>query len=208
MTPELQGLIETCLQHLPADGGGGCPPEKAMAMAEYIVAENITYSVEIGVYKGRSFFPQALAHRVTGGQIIGIDPYMKENAREKDLTPEMRATVDRLVDAWDTVETYVSNMRRIALWGLGNNALLLREPSESAVKYLPGDIGMLHIDGNHDMEFVAKDILFYLPKIKANGLIIMDDTDWESVRVCLPLLTTHCKLEADHGFWQVWRKTA
>ena len=182
MSPELRDLINTSLQHLPADGGGGCPPEKAFAMAEYIVSENITYCVEIGVYKGRSFFPQAIALRQTGGHIIGIDPYLKAAAREKDLTPQMRATVDKLIDEWDTIETYITNLRRISAWQLGNSATLLRESSEVASRYLPNDIGMLHIDGNHDIEFVAKDILLYLPKIKSNGIIIMDDTDWDSQR--------------------------
>ncbi|MYN09724.1 class I SAM-dependent methyltransferase [Pseudoduganella aquatica] len=206
MTPELRQLIDTALQHLPADGGGGCPPEKALAMAEYVVSENINYAVEIGVYKGRSFFPTALAQQSIGGQVIGIDPYLKSSARENDLTPEMKVVVNNIIDAWDTVDSYISNMRRIALWGLGNNAMLLRETSEVAVKYLPDGIGMLHIDGNHDIEFVAKDILYYLPKIKNNGLIIMDDTDWDSVRSCLPLLAAQCKLESEHGTWQVWRK--
>jgi hypothetical protein len=206
MTPELRAQVELSLQHLPADGGGGCPVEKALAMVEYIVAENIVYSIEIGVYKGRSFFPQALAHQQTGGQVFGIDPYLRSAAREKDLTPEMRIVVDKLIDAWDPLDTYIANLRRIPLWRLGNHAVLLRETSEVAVKYLPDDIGMLHIDGNHDIEFVAKDIILFLPKIKSGGLIIMDDTDWASVQSCLPLLSKDCDLEKDCGTWQVWRK--
>ncbi|WP_228895978.1 class I SAM-dependent methyltransferase [Pseudoduganella aquatica] len=83
----------------------------------------------------------------------------------------------------------------------------LRQLIDTALQHLPADgIGVLHIDGNHDIEFVAKDLQYYLPKIKSNGPIIMDDTDWDSVRSCLPLLAAQCKLESEHGTWQVWRK--
>jgi hypothetical protein len=207
MLNELHSEIEQCLQMLPADAGGGCPIEKALAMADYIVTENLTYSIEIGVYKGRSFFPQALAQRRIGGVVFGIDPYMKECAREKDLTPQMKTLVDNIVDSWDTVKTYALNLGWILSWKLGNNAVLIRETSEAAAKYLPGDAGLLHIDGNHDIEFVEKDIALYLPKIKSGGLVVMDDTDWASVQACLHLLEDqNCKLDSDHGTWQVWRK--
>lgn len=206
MIQELRTQIEACLQQLPSDAGGGCPVEKALLMAEYIVSEEITYAVEIGVYKGRSFFPQALAQKHIGGIIIGVDPYLKESAREKDLSPVLKVMVDNLIDSWDTFESYVSNLGTIINLKVGNNALIIRETSEVAVKYLPGEIGLLHIDGNHDVEFVEKDINLYLPKIKKNGLIIMDDTDWESVRSCLHLLNDSCLLEKDYGLWQVWRK--
>lgn len=105
MTPELHREIEECLKLLPADDGGGCPLDKARWMADTIVAEQLACSVEIGVYKGRSFFPQALAQRHIGGLAIGIDPYSKASAREKDLSDDLRKVVDDLIDAWDVGET-------------------------------------------------------------------------------------------------------
>jgi len=202
---ELKKQIEDCLLNIPVDGGGGCSIEKAFIMAEYMILENITYSVEIGVYKGRSFFPQALTHKVTNGKIIGIDPYLKEAAREKDLQKNAALMIDKLIDNWDTIETYISNLQRITNLQLGNNAFIIRDKSENVVKYLSDNIELIHIDGNHDVDYVTKDISLYLPKIKQNGIIIMDDTDWESVKSCLHLLTG-CVLEKSFNNWQIWRK--
>lgn len=205
MTPELHREIEECLKLLPADDGGGCPLDKARWMADTIVAEQLACSVEIGVYKGRSFFPQALAQRHIGGLAIGIDPYSKASAREKDLSDDLRKVVDDLIDAWDVGETYTQNLVHVLEWQLGNHALLLRETSEEAARFMPFNIGLLHIDGNHDVEYVTQDITLYLPHVKAGGLVVMDDTDWDSVRSCLHLLQG-CTLESDRGGWQVWRK--
>lgn len=206
MNNELRMNIEKCLQQLPADSGGGCPLDKALIMAEYIVSENIQCSVEIGVYKGRSFFPQAFAHLKTGGKIIGVDPFSKNDARENDVSPELKRIIDDSIDSWDSILSYVYNLKKIMDWQLGNCATIIRETSEIAAKYINDEIGMLHIDGNHDTKFVSKDISLYLPKIKHGGLIIMDDTDWSSVQSCLYLLNSDCVLEKDNGTWQAWRK--
>ena len=204
---ELKKQIEKCLSNIVADGGGGCSIEKAFIMAEYIMFENIKYSVEIGVYNGRSFFPQALAHKITGGKIIGIDPYLKEAAREKDLPKDIAIAVDKLIDNWNTIEMYISNLERILSLQLGNNAFIIRDTSENIVSYLPDNIELLHIDGNHDISFVTKDISLYVPKLKPGGIIVMDDTDWDSVKSCLYLLSENqCILERDFNTWQVWRK--
>jgi hypothetical protein len=205
MTPALQRQIEACLAQLPADDGGGCPLDKALWMAETIVSEKLSCSVEIGVYKGRSFFPQAMAQRELGGLAIGIDPYSRESAREKDLSDQLRKVVDDLIDGWDVGQTYAQNLVHLLDWQLGNHALLLRETSEEAARFMPPNIGLLHIDGNHDVEYVTKDIELYLPHVQPGGLVVMDDTDWDSVRSCLHLLQG-CTLESDHGSWQVWRK--
>jgi len=42
-------------------------------------------------------------------------------------------------------------------------------------------IDIIHIDGNHDEEYVTKDIQLYLPLVKKGGYIIMDDTTWPGV---------------------------
>jgi hypothetical protein len=206
MIPQLRVQIEECLRQIPTDFGGGCTIEKALIMADYIVSEHITYSIEVGVYRGRSFFPQALAHKFTGGRIIGIDPYRKDTAREKDVSLEMRAEIDKFIDSWDIVGSYIAVLEKISDLKLGNNATIFRETSEGSFQYIPNGIGMIHIDGNHDTDFVINDITNYFGKIKHNGIVIMDDTDWASVRGCLHLLSEGCILEKDYNTWQVWRK--
>ena len=82
MIPQLRVQIEECLRQIPTDFGGGCTIEKALIMADYIVSEHITYSIEVGVYRGRSFFPQALAHNSRAGVLSELI-HTEKTLREK-----------------------------------------------------------------------------------------------------------------------------
>jgi len=44
------------------------------------------------------------------------------------------------------------------------------------------NFGLVHIDGNHDTEFVLKDVLNYVPLVKKGGIILLDDISWDSVK--------------------------
>jgi len=68
---------------------------------------------------------------------------------------------------------------------LESTAEILRKPSEQAASYFRDSgipIGMLHIDGNHDAHFVMRDLELYLPLVEPDGIVVMDDIDWESVK--------------------------
>jgi predicted O-methyltransferase YrrM len=41
---------------------------------------------------------------------------------------------------------------------------------------------LIHIDGNHDTALVMQDVENYLPLLKQEGFIVMDDVSWESVK--------------------------
>lgn len=41
---------------------------------------------------------------------------------------------------------------------------------------------MLHIDGNHDTKYVMEDVELFLPLLKPNSIVVMDDIDWDSVK--------------------------
>ena len=65
---------------------------------------------------------------------------------------------------------------------LENIISLIRAKSEDYHTNIEKEsIDVLHIDGNHDEEYVTKDILFYLPLVKKGGYIIMDDITWPGV---------------------------
>ena len=73
------------------------------------------------------------------------------------------------IDPYDNV-----NAERDFLANLGkfNNISKIRMKSEDAVNLFNDNIiDVLYIDGNHDKEFITKDILLWLPKIKENGFI-------------------------------------
>lgn len=47
----------------------------------------------------------------------------------------------------------------------------LQMTSEEAASYVPNDLDMVYVDGNHAYDYVKKDIELYAPKVKQGGLI-------------------------------------
>src|SRR6516164_2784330 len=73
------------LKEIPIDFGGGCSASKANVMAYLIRRFGMKTSLDIGVYRGRSLMPQAMAHKLyTGGTAYGVDPWSTEQAKEND----------------------------------------------------------------------------------------------------------------------------
>lgn len=59
----------------------------------------------------------------------------------------------------------------------------IKEKSTDAAKFVPDNsLDFVYIDGNHDYEFVVKDISLYYPKLKMGGLLSGHDYDYESVK--------------------------
>lgn len=178
--------INTLLETIKWDFGGGCPFEKACIMADLVCTYNLKTTVEIGVYRGRSLLPIALAHKLsTQGIAYGIDPYNLEEALEND-TP-FKEEIDKFCLALDFNLLYQDVLNLIESYKVVNHCILLRKTSKEAINYfIENDIyfDLLHIDGNHDTEKVMLDVNLYLPRIKAGGFIVMDDCfNWESVNL-------------------------
>jgi predicted O-methyltransferase YrrM len=178
--------INTLLETIKWDFGGGCPFEKASIMADLIFTYNLKTTVEIGVYRGRSLLPIALAHKLsTHGIAYGIDPYKLEEALEND-TP-FTEDIEKFCLSLDFDSLHKDVLNLIESCQVVEHCILLRKTSEEAISYfIDNDIyfDLLHIDGNHDTDKVMLDVNLYLPRIKAGGFIVMDDCfNWESVNV-------------------------
>ncbi|HEV3340647.1 MAG TPA: class I SAM-dependent methyltransferase [Pirellulales bacterium] len=174
-----------CLNQIPCDFGGGCADRKALLMADLICRFNLTTTVDIGVYRGRSFFPQAIAHRYcTGGVVYGVDPYDRGAAQQSD-NAVLRQQLDAFISVTDFDAIYDSVADRINQWSLSRNASLVRRTSAEAAddfrdRHVRCDL--VHIDGNHDTQSVLADLDAYVPLLSDDGFLVMDDVNWDSVR--------------------------
>jgi Methyltransferase domain len=188
---QLRTQIINLLASIPIDDGGGCSASKAYLMASLIRELRTQASLDIGVYRGRSLFPQALAHRrYTGGIAYGVDPWSKDEAREDD-NPALRRELDRFVETtdFDVIYREVDRLRRAA--AIENHCALLRMTSAAAAAHFRERgvmFGLIHIDGNHDTATVVQDVRNYEPLLLDNGILIMDDVSWDSVRPAYELL--------------------
>jgi hypothetical protein len=182
---QLSSRIATLLEQLPSDFGGGCSVSKANLMAWLISRYGLKTTLDIGVYRGRSLFPQALAHQQsTGGTVYGVDPWSRAEAKENDHL-ELKDAINAFIDDVDFERIYADvNLLRERL-ALQDHCILLRQTSACAIEYFEKRriyFDLIHIDGNHDTEHVMQDVNLYLPRLNRDGFLITDDISWESVQ--------------------------
>jgi glycosyltransferase involved in cell wall biosynthesis len=204
--------IRDTLHRIPADFGGGCSLSKACLIAELIRRYGLQVTVDIGVYRGRSLVPQALAHRrFTGGVAYGVDPWSASEAQEFD-NPRLKEKIDQWANKTDFQAIYEEVTTLVNTLQIERHCTLLRRTSAAALSFFQENgvsFDLIHIDGNHDTEIVVNDVRSYLPRLKPRGFIILDDISWESVRpaydelaTLLPQVFEHCDYRNDYAvFW-------
>lgn len=168
---ELLEKIKTILPSI----HGWCSFEKASKFVELILEYKPQLCVEIGVFGGSSFIPQALTLNTYGGKIVGIDPWKNEAALE--------SMVDETHKEWwgklNLENIYDHCKKNITLYDVESTCTLIRDKAENVVSnFSDNSIDLLHIDGNHSEELSYKDAVLYLPKVKSGGLIFFDDIYW------------------------------
>jgi predicted O-methyltransferase YrrM len=177
--------VRDVVARIPVDFGGGCPPMKAYALAWLIRAERIKTSVDIGVYRGRSLMPQAVAHRdFTGGVAYGIDPYSKDEAVQHD-NRLLKVRLDEFVRDTDFDRLYLDVLSLRETLDVEPHCRLIRKTSAAAAADFAARrirFGLVHIDGNHDTARVLEDVRLYLPLVEPGGLVVLDDVSWRSVK--------------------------
>tara|TARA_R100000306_G_C4377775_1_gene142765 strand:- start:2316 stop:3065 length:750 start_codon:yes stop_codon:yes gene_type:complete len=190
-TNKLSNEIKRIHRLIPQDFGGGCSHEKALIMSMLIKNFQLKKSVDIGVYRGRSLFPQAIAHKLfTDGIVYGVDPYSNQAAIQNDR-PDLKDQLDQFIKTTDFQALYNAVSSIITENNFQNNAVLVRKKSTDAVTDFKKDkiyFGLVHIDGNHDTKYVMEDVKNYMPLLDDTSFIVLDDISWDSVKPAYSLL--------------------
>ncbi len=125
------------------------------------VAEKYEYPlkiVEIGVFFGTNAC--RMFKKLDVKKMFLIDPYKKYQDYEKEKNVLLKLA---LPSSFKTA-LFVLN-------GYANRVVPLQMKSEDAVDFIPDDLDMVYIDGNHEYEYVKKDINIYYEKVKSGGII-------------------------------------
>jgi hypothetical protein len=162
------------------------------------------------VFKGSSLFSFAEVLENNGGTIVGIDPWSYEASKNELWDKDYENYIyNELLKGQETFDKLYDSVCNI----IGNNDLsktvsLIRKSSEDVfINFDTESIDILHIDGNHNEMNVSRDILLYLPLIKKNGYIIMDDTNWDSIKKSIDkFLIPNCELVQDFGYFSCYKK--
>lgn len=180
-------IYEVCCQvddEIESDLAGGCPIAKSFLMAYLVKNQKLKNYAEIGVYKGKSFFPVAYSINLNGGKSYGIDPYNYNDALESDAPNNVKNDIDKFFkkanfdDLYQNVNKYLKNC------GYGESSKIIRKTSQDAFIYFKENnikIDFLHIDGNHDTKHVRQDFELYNGILEEGGFVVFDDIDWKSV---------------------------
>lgn len=177
---------------IPQDFGGGCSHQKALLMGLVISKFKLKKTADIGVYRGRSLLPQAIAHKLySNGLAYGIDPYSNQDAVQNDR-PDLQKELDDFITFTDFQKLYDDVTNIIEINDYKNNCVLIRKKSsEAAIDFKRDHIkfGLVHIDGNHDTKFVMEDVNNYLPLLNNKSFIVLDDISWNSVQPAFSFLS-------------------
>ncbi|MFH6994859.1 class I SAM-dependent methyltransferase [Flavobacterium sp. FlaQc-48] len=177
---------------IPQDFGGGCSHEKGLLMSLIISDFELKNTADIGVYRGRSLFPQAIAHKFySKGIVYGIDPYSNEDALQYD-NPSLQKQLDEFIASVDFQGLFNGVTKILNDKKYQNNCQLIRKKSSDAAVYFSNNnisFGLVHIDGNHDTKFVMEDVNNYLPLLQEKSFIVLDDVSWDSVQPAFSLLS-------------------
>ena len=205
MTPEL----ETTIRQWCSESEGWTSADRCVEMAQLILTSHPHCVVELGVFGGRSFIPQALALKDNGhGQIYGVDAWKKDATIEgyDPTNPEDKANRDW----WLAVDIHDIHKKAVeAVWKyqVDEYAVLICSASQNAKELFYHEcIDILFIDGCHSEIASCRDAELYLPRVVQNGFIWLDDCDWASTKKMQSMVEAECDLLKDCGSYKLFRK--
>jgi len=111
---------------------------------------------EIGVYYGTN--ARRMFKKLSVKKMFLIDPYKKY--------PEYEEEKKVLIFLPSSFKPALTLLKRYT-----DRIVPLQMPSDEAVDFIPDDLDMVYIDGNHDYEYIKKDLELYYPLVKKGGLI-------------------------------------
>jgi hypothetical protein len=206
MTTVAKTRTERLLADIPTDFIGGCDLTKAKLITELIIENKLLKCVDIGVWRGRSFAPMVIACELIGGHAYGVDPYTAECMDESDLPTDIVTELRRVIPTLNFEKIY-QNVNDLLCKNFSHFSLIRKSAKDAICSgEIPAVIDLVHIDGNHDRDLVTLDVDYYLPRVRPNGYIIMDDLYFDTVKSVLPKLDHFAEKIADYGTWGLWKK--
>jgi hypothetical protein len=127
--------------------------------------DNATF-VEIGCWEGKSTTFMADKIKNSGRNIKFYAVDLWEDYDQKDL--KWKANFDIFLKNIEPLKEYIN--------------VIKSDSVEASKRFEDGFVDFIFIDGNHQYEFVKKDIQSWLLKLKSGGVIAGHDWDWDDVK--------------------------
>jgi len=124
---------------------------------------------EIGVYHGHNLVSaEKTIAKHSQSKLYAIDPWM-----DYEEYPEYKGKQDIHYNYT------IFNIRKM---NIDSKVTIIRKKSEDALPEFSDEFfDVLYIDGSHVYEYVVKDCIMSIPKVKHGGFLIIDDTNYPPV---------------------------
>jgi len=169
--PDLRREIEDAAP----EGGDWCDVDKAVQLASLVLEHRPEVVVELGVWRGGSAIPIAIALRYLGvGQLVAIDAWDVEASvagQEGVNATWWRSLGDEGHEL--AHQTFLRRLEKHAIEPY--RCEVLRQRSDEAA--VPFTIDILHHDANHGPQVVV-DVERWAPSVRVGGLLILNDLGW------------------------------
>lgn len=145
--------------------------------------------VEIGVRYGEH--AKFLLERLNIQELFLIDPYDVYDEYQEDWDTGMMGEAEEI--ARNKLESY-------------DSVKFIKEYSDEAMSELEGDFDFVYIDGNHEYEYVKKDLSNYYPMVKAGGILAGHDYtgSWPGVAKAVDEFAQENDLQVNTDLWGDW----
>jgi predicted O-methyltransferase YrrM len=186
---DLVVVIEGMLPQL----AGWCSLQKALWLAELVSNSNATKICEIGVYGGRSLLPMAIAARRHPDAVAyAVEPWSNSVA-VACATDEVNDQWWSRVDLKAIKDRFLSAVMACGLTGIVKIVELSSNEARMAFLANPDNrFDVLHIDGSHAEAQALADVVDWLPLVAPGGIIVLDDIDWDTVKMARDHLRAAC----------------
>jgi hypothetical protein len=156
--------------------------DKSKYMFDVVLEKNPSIVAEVGVWSGLSIASFCAASLITKTKVFAIDPWCANAMSENGYNSSLGYNQDEL----DKVAiNFESNFKNI---GLDENMSIIRKTSfDASFDFKNESIDIFHLDGAHTEWDSMRDLIAWTPKIKVGGLFIMDDANWETMKLAQEL---------------------
>lgn len=143
----------------------GIFPRHAVRFAKKHFGNRPLTIVEIGTFEGKH--AESILKELKTERFFVVDPYDDYS----DYAESEPRTVTRLKKAQEKAKERLKDYSDKITW--------IKKNSDKAVSDIPDDLDFVYIDGNHEYEYVLKDMENYYNKLKTNGILAGHDITHE-----------------------------
>ena len=121
---------------------------------KYVYKKSNLVGVEIGTFKGEN--AKNILERLDMRMLYLVDPYIKYSKYHDFKSTEFDGGI--FSEAKRMTSKYESNIK------------FIKKFSGDASNNIPDNLDFVYVDGNHDYDFVKRDIELYYPKVMSGGI--------------------------------------